>query len=77
MFNDIFLQKGIADRMWVEPNDDWMPNRKSVPTGLLAPVPDGAVWDRVLVLAGPPPRPPRTPLHPGSRPIYALLSIRC
>src|SRR5437870_4743576 len=44
MFNDIFLQKGIADRMWVEPNDDWMPNRKSVPTGLLAPGGQGTIF---------------------------------
>lgn len=44
MFNDIFLQKGVVDRMWVEPNDDWMPNRKSVPIGLLAPGAQGTLF---------------------------------
>ncbi len=37
MFNDIFVQKGIADGLWVKPNDAWMPNRKHVPGELLAP----------------------------------------
>ncbi len=37
MFNDIFIQKGIADGLWEKPHDEWMPNKKSIPTELLAP----------------------------------------
>ena len=37
MFNDIFVQKGIADGLWAKPNDEWMPNKKNVPADLLAP----------------------------------------
>ena len=37
MFNDIFVQKGIVDDLWVKPNDEWMPNRSNVPQELMPP----------------------------------------
>jgi putative spermidine/putrescine transport system substrate-binding protein len=37
MFNDIFVQKGIVDGLWVKPNDEWMPNRRSIPAELMPP----------------------------------------
>lgn len=37
MFNDIFVQRGIADGLWVKPHDEYMPNKKSIPTELMPP----------------------------------------
>lgn len=44
MFNDIFVQKGIADGLWVRPNDEWMPNKKAVPAALLPPGGYGVIF---------------------------------
>jgi putative spermidine/putrescine transport system substrate-binding protein len=37
MFNDIFVQKGIVDDLWMKPNEEWMPNRNNVPSELMPP----------------------------------------
>ena len=44
MFNDIFVQRGIADGLWVKPNDAWMPNRKNVPGELMPPGGYGTIF---------------------------------
>ncbi len=44
MFNDIFVQKGIADGLWVRPNDEWMPNKKDVPAELNPPGGYGVIF---------------------------------
>jgi putative spermidine/putrescine transport system substrate-binding protein len=44
MFNDIFVQKGIADGLWEKPNDEWMPNKKNIPAELMAPGGFGVVF---------------------------------
>jgi spermidine/putrescine-binding protein len=44
MFNDIFVQKGIADGLWVKPNEALMPNRKNVPGELMPPGGYGTIF---------------------------------
>jgi len=44
MFNDIFVQKGMADKLWVKPSDEYMPNRKSIPAELMPPGGYGVIF---------------------------------
>ena len=44
MFNDIFIQKGIADGLWEKPNDEWMPNKKDVPAEIMPPGGYGVIF---------------------------------
>ncbi|HEV8306554.1 MAG TPA: extracellular solute-binding protein [Methylomirabilota bacterium] len=44
MFNDIFVQRGIVDGLWVKPNDEYMPNKKAIPSELMPPGGHGVVF---------------------------------
>jgi spermidine/putrescine-binding protein len=44
MFNDIFVQKGMVDGLWVKPNDAWMPHRKEIPAEIMPPGGYGTIF---------------------------------
>ncbi|HEV8675405.1 MAG TPA: extracellular solute-binding protein [Methylomirabilota bacterium] len=46
MFNDIFVQRGIADKLWAKPVDEYMPNRKGIPAEIMPPGGFGVIFQQ-------------------------------
>ncbi|MBI1846150.1 MAG: extracellular solute-binding protein [Candidatus Rokubacteria bacterium] len=46
MFNDVFVQRGMGDGLWVKPNDEWMPHRKEIPPDIMPPGGYGTIFQQ-------------------------------